>query len=117
MIYNKYCSFNALCLLIIFVLSHLFCRVESFIPLGRLAHSSVLVTDKLYFIGGKEDNEISNKVFYLDVSRPFNTSSPPWVILTTASLGSAWATAAANNINNDTTIYLFGGFVLARCKN
>src|SRR6266498_1161348 len=49
MIYKKYKTFN---LCFILILYYLFFRVESFTPVGRIGHSSVLVGDKLYFFGG-----------------------------------------------------------------
>src|SRR5204863_4923371 len=107
-------------LFIISISSHLFFEVESFTPLGRLAHSSVLVGDKLYFFGGGivDNFDTSSEVFYLIVSQQFDVSNLSWVDLTktmpTARIpfGSAWGTAVAGDINKDPTIYLFGGITL-----
>ncbi|CAI2163846.1 4819_t:CDS:2 [Funneliformis geosporum] len=85
----------------------------SFIPVGRYAHSSVLVGDKLYFFGGmNNDLKCLNEVFYLDVSRPFKTAVPPWVDLTQNAeipFKSCWATVSLNA--KEQIIYLFGGFM------
>ena len=73
--------FIYLCL--IFVLSHIFIGVDSFIPIKRLAHSSVLVGNKIYFFGGSQGHSgCSNEVFYLDVSQSFDVATPPWNDLT-----------------------------------
>ncbi|CAI2176086.1 2118_t:CDS:2 [Funneliformis geosporum] len=93
---------------------HMILGVESFVPKRRLAHSSILVEDKLYFFGGfdAEDFQVAKELFYLDVSRPFDKSNKPWVYLTSIPFGSLWATVAYNNINNDSNIYLFGGYMI-----
>jgi hypothetical protein len=109
--YYKYAS---LCL-IIFI--NLFLEIESFIPAGRLAHSSVLVG---YFIGGVLDSGYgTHDVFYLDVSKPFNIQVPPWNDLTLnvklsfkgggPNYKNGWGTVSFSDINNEETIYLFGG--------
>src|SRR3954447_14665434 len=94
--------------LIVFIC--LFFEVESFTPLGRLAHSSVLAENKLYFFGGAlNDGSCSNEVFYLDVSQPFNIQVPLWNDLTPNAgipFKSCWGTAS---INNEQNIYLFSG--------
>jgi N-acetylneuraminic acid mutarotase len=96
----------------LFIIVHLFLKIESFTPAGRDAYSSVLVENKLYFFGGTTKNTTSNEVFYLDVSQPFHIQAPPWNDLT-QSVGmpfkTLWATASLSNINNEQTIYFFGG--------
>ncbi|CAI2179065.1 17390_t:CDS:10 [Funneliformis geosporum] len=88
-----------------------FKMIESFTPVGRIAHSSVLAENKLYFFGGViDDKACSNEVFYLDVSQPFVTETPPWTDLTLNSgipLKSCWGTVSSNEVQK--TIYLFGG--------
>ncbi|CAI2188377.1 10687_t:CDS:2, partial [Funneliformis geosporum] len=86
----------------------------SFTPEGRLAHSTVLVDNKLYFFGGYVDNAKSctNQVFYLDLSQYFDLTAPPWISLTQISeipFKSCWGTALLND--KEQTIYLFGGFM------
>ncbi|GBC02324.1 hypothetical protein RclHR1_04570011 [Rhizophagus clarus] len=104
--------FNVLYFVIV-VLNHLLFEVESFTPLGRLAHTSVLVENKLYFIGGITNDPLkaSKELFYLDVSKQFDVSTPPWVDTTiTIPFRSSYATVAMRNVNNNPTIYLIGGF-------
>ena len=95
----------------LFFIIYLFLEVESSTSAGRLAHTSVLVGNKLYFFGGITDTS-SNEVFYLDVSQPFNIQVPPWNDLTPSAgipFKSSWAAASLSDINNEKTIYLFGG--------
>ncbi|CAI2179287.1 18362_t:CDS:2 [Funneliformis geosporum] len=51
-------SLKFCCIFIIFVICSTLLRVESFTPKERLAHSSVLVGDKLYFFGGAGSDSI-----------------------------------------------------------
>src|SRR5438045_2989964 len=86
--------------------------VESFVPIERLGHSSVLVGDRLYFFGGERPDIYSNEVFYLNLSQSFDVGNPPWNDLTpkaAISFGSSFATSALDNMNNDQNIYLLGG--------
>jgi N-acetylneuraminic acid mutarotase len=107
----------------LFFIISLFLEVESFIPGGRLAHSSVLVENKLYFLGGVVDNDnnfCSNEVFYLDVSKPFNMQAPLWTDLTPNAgipFRSCFGSVSLNKINNEQTIFLFGGITLDIATN
>jgi len=90
----------------------LFFNVESFTPEGRVAHSSVLVGDKLYFFGGFSTGSCSNEIFYLDVSKSFYSSTPTWIDLTQDAgipFKSCWETISLND--KEQTIYLFGGIM------
>jgi N-acetylneuraminic acid mutarotase len=89
----------------------LFLEIESFTPVGRIAYSSVLVKNKLYFFGGVDKSFMSNEVFYLDVSQPFNIQVSPWNDLTPSAGIPYWAAASLSDINNEKTIYLFGGLI------
>ncbi len=84
----------------------MFFRAESFTPVGRIGHSSVLVENKLYFFGGA-DGGCFNEVFYLDVSKSFDFAVPPWVDLAGIPFKSCWGTVSLNDVQQ--TIYLFGG--------
>ncbi|CAG8652110.1 6379_t:CDS:2, partial [Dentiscutata heterogama] len=84
-------------------------------PLARFAHASVLVNSNLYFIGGELLNGggASNDLFILDLSVPFNTSSPKWIDLSKNSpvpISSSWCTASLGGSNND-IIFLIGGLM------
>jgi len=89
--------------------------VESFVPEARYVQASVLAGKRIYFFGGEKTNgRPVNEVFYLDVSRKFNTAFAPWTDLTgSASIPfrSSWATVSVREINNNSIIYLFGGFM------
>ncbi|CAB4382502.1 unnamed protein product [Rhizophagus irregularis] len=62
-------------------------------PSVRTLHSSILVNKKLYIFGGFRDNPLTDTIestynqspddrfFYLDVSRPFDTSTLPWTAI------------------------------------
>ena len=107
-----YHNYHNYVLFYLFFIIYLFLEIESFTPVGRIAYSSVLVKNKLYFFGGVDKSFMSNEVFYLDVSRPFNTQAPSWNDLTSSAgipFKSSWATTSLSNINNEQTIYLFGG--------
>src|SRR5688572_16372229 len=97
-------------LFIIFMFCFMLFEVEPFSPTGRLAHSSVLVGDKIYFFGGALDfTRVSNEIFYLDVSKSFDTANPSWVNFASIPFGSNWAAVELDDINDDPNIYLFGG--------
>src|ERR1043165_7876496 len=109
MTFHIYISSKCRHLFIIFVFGFIFFEVEPFVPRGRLAHSSILVGDRIYFFGGTFD-EIYNtdEVFYLDISKSFDVTNPPWVQLGGIPIGSSWATVAYSDPN----IYLFGGVMI-----
>ncbi|CAI2176083.1 2116_t:CDS:2 [Funneliformis geosporum] len=90
--------------------------VESFTPLGRYGHSSILLGNKLYFFGGTKDGDfflnVLNEVFFLDVSQQFNVKIPPWTDLTAISgmdFKSSSATIVLSDDYDNPSIYLFGG--------
>src|SRR5208282_3597540 len=81
--------------------------VDSTIPSPRYGQSSVYASNTAYFLGGiLSDTSLSTDFFSLDLSQPFNSSSPPWQNLT--SLPAATANAAAA-IGTDGRVYLLGG--------
>src|SRR5688572_10675815 len=86
---------------------------ESLIPIGRYAHSSVLVDKRIYFFGGEYKNVIStmDQMLYLDVSKPFNIENPPFEESPVPiPFGSSFATTLLSFQQN--IIYLFGGSML-----
>src|SRR5205823_6584638 len=54
-----------------------------YIPAPRYAASSEIIGDRLYVIGGQVSTSASSipskEVIYLDLSKNFYSSSPPWV--------------------------------------
>ncbi|CAI2184577.1 9467_t:CDS:2 [Funneliformis geosporum] len=91
---------------------------RTFSPEARYAHTSTLVGTKLFFFGGLirlESNASiivsTNDVFYLELSQPFNTMSPPWIKLSDISplpVRLSWATSSYGGANNS-MIFIFGG--------
>ena len=75
-----------------------FIEVKSFVPEGRITHSSVNVDNKWYFFGGRNnDDGPLSEVFYLDLSRPFDADAPSWVDISASSaipVKSTWASTA-----------------------
>ncbi|RHZ83928.1 hypothetical protein Glove_86g141 [Diversispora epigaea] len=68
-------------------------KVEAYLNSPRYGHGAVLINKKIYIYGGREvsstiepysiDNSnlnIINEFITLDVSKPFNTDNPPWVV-------------------------------------
>ncbi|CAJ0628841.1 10287_t:CDS:2 [Entrophospora sp. SA101] len=83
--------------------------VNAYTPLpGVYWYSYVLADTKLYF----KTEESSNQLFYLDVSKPFNTtdaSSIPWADITLNSIPIRDRDAACAGGINNSSIFLFGG--------
>ncbi|CAJ0882982.1 1453_t:CDS:1, partial [Entrophospora sp. SA101] len=76
----------------------------------RYVHATVVVNNNLYVMGGFSNGLPSREFFSLDLSQPFDATTPPWKDLTTTSplpVSISWAKASSNT-NND-TIFLFGG--------
>src|SRR6266498_2872843 len=96
-----------------FIFSYLFFEVESFVPLGRIAHTAITVDNKLYFFGGVDINRYdTSEVFYLDLTKPFDAVAPSWNDISASSaipFRSAWAAVTLTNDSNNPTIYLIGG--------
>ncbi|CAH1764437.1 15253_t:CDS:10, partial [Entrophospora sp. SA101] len=91
----------------------LFDAVNSVPTDPRFIHATVIVNNNLYVMGGVSNGLPSREFFSLDLSQPFNTTTPPWKDLTTASqlpVFSSWAKASSNAKND--TIFLFGGIML-----
>jgi N-acetylneuraminic acid mutarotase len=111
----NYNNFNSLYLCLTFMFGYILFGVEPFVPAGRLGHSSILVGNKIYFIGGVSNTyQILNEVFYLDLSQSFNVANPPWTqVPNSPPFGSVLATVALDNSNN-ADLYLFGGMVERR---
>src|ERR1700737_1684699 len=80
----------------------------------RYGHSTVYANNTVYFLGGiLSDTSLSTDFLSLDLSQPFNASSPPWTSLPSLPVGTANAAAA---IGTDARVYLFGGQVYD-CSN
>ncbi|CAI2164878.1 339_t:CDS:2 [Funneliformis geosporum] len=113
-------TYKSLILCFVYIVSCLLFRVESFTPVGRYAHSAVLVGNKIYFFGGFNGKTCTNEVFYLDISQKFNAELPPWTDLTLNSgigFESCWAAAAVINNDNNPNIFLIGGLTSLQDEN
>jgi len=88
-------------------------EVNSFIPVRRVFHSSVLVGTKLYIFGRaiSDGTDELNEVIYLDISQSFNSENPSWTLQTEMPFESSFATVSLIDINNNPTTYLFDGFM------
>nr|CAG8563203.1 12888_t:CDS:2 [Entrophospora candida] len=99
--------------LIFLILLKWLCLVVNSVPTDpRYVHSTVIVNNTLYVMGGFSNGQSSREFFSLDLSQPFNATTPPWKDLTTASplpVLISWAKASSNTNNN--TIFLFGGLM------
>nr|CAG8635428.1 2614_t:CDS:2 [Entrophospora candida] len=79
----------------------------------RYVHATVIVNNNLYVMGGNNNGQLSREFFSLDLSQPFDATTPPWKDLTATSplpVFISWAKASSNT-NND-TIFLFGGIMV-----
>ncbi|CAG8773358.1 22672_t:CDS:1, partial [Dentiscutata erythropus] len=70
-------------------------KTNSFTPEGRGGHGAVIINNQLYIMGGSRlipdtspfrssirRYNLSNEVFYLDLTSSFSTNKPPYVDLT-----------------------------------
>ncbi|CAG8777054.1 11129_t:CDS:2, partial [Dentiscutata erythropus] len=82
----------------------------AFKPAGRIYQDSVLVEDKIYFLGGLNGANIgTSDLFYLNISSPFSSVNLKWTDLTSVApipVKSAFAPACIGG-NKNSTIYLF----------
>src|SRR5437764_4997892 len=81
-------------------------KAFAFIPSGRAALSSVLIKNRIYFLGGWGTE---TQIIYLDVSSPFNAENPQWTDLTTIGpnpVFTSYATAAVGSGQNNNVIFL-----------
>ncbi|CAG8656647.1 1204_t:CDS:2 [Cetraspora pellucida] len=97
-------------ILITLVLKLVITTVVAFVPTSRYLQSSVVINDKIYFLGGINVSEKgTNELFYLNVSLPFSTVNPKWTDLTAIApipVSSAFSPSCVGGSNN-TTIFLF----------
>ncbi|CAG8454620.1 5927_t:CDS:2 [Diversispora eburnea] len=92
--------------------------VTGYTPFARLAHTSAIISEKLYICGGDIEGYSVSKIsdfFYLDVSLNkiinyiFNNDTLSWNELSNLNIiYTSWGTAVAGGINN-TAFILFGG--------
>ncbi|CAG8496351.1 13966_t:CDS:2, partial [Dentiscutata heterogama] len=74
-------------------------------PAPRTEFMSDIISDKVYYYGGFGANGAMNDFFYIDLTQPFYSFSPPYQFIKYLDYrGGASANSDANNI------YLFGGY-------
>ncbi|KAF0526946.1 galactose oxidase [Gigaspora margarita] len=76
-------------------------------PSPRDSLASSLVNNKLYFFGGI-GSELTNEVWYLDLSNSFNVSVPPWHKDKELPVAIAFASSCVSPIDNS-LVFLIGG--------
>ena len=91
-----------------------------YIPSARFIASSEIIGDRLYVMGGLVSSagtliasSTSREVIYLDLSKDFNSSSPPWVDYSQINplpVLDSWADSCKDKDNK--TIYVFGGILM-----
>ncbi|RIB12569.1 hypothetical protein C2G38_16089 [Gigaspora rosea] len=84
--------------------------MSTFAPTSRYFQSSVVVGERIYFLGGVgATNKGTSDFFYLNVSPPFNTVNLQWTDLTSVApipVLSAFSPSCVGGSNNS-TIFLF----------
>ncbi|CAG8610382.1 8326_t:CDS:2 [Funneliformis caledonium] len=107
----KNTSINIILLLLIQLLIEVNC--QKFKPAQRYLHTATFIDNKLYILGGRNDDGdelVGKQFFYLDVTSSFNPKELLWIDMarynTIPSHDSA--TSVKGGINNNTLI-LFGG--------
>ncbi|CAG8435909.1 6892_t:CDS:2 [Diversispora eburnea] len=83
----------------------------SFNPQSRYFHNSVHIKDKLFFLGGSNDNSpCLSDFFYLDLTLPFHKDIPPWYNLDFRKIPFCVSGAFSSFGGfDDSTIFLIGG--------
>ncbi|RIA85744.1 hypothetical protein C1645_879106 [Glomus cerebriforme] len=91
------------------------CQMTPFKPGVINRHTTTLIDNKLYILGGKDakDNAIPKDFFYLDVSVTFNTQNLLWLDLSNIDMVPPhyFAASVKGGANND-TLFLYGGFTV-----
>lgn len=78
-------------------------------PSPRYEQTSALVGANLYFFGGAfSSTNTSNEIWYLDLSSPFNKTTPPWNKDIDIPVKYKLGTSCVNPVDNS-TVFLIGG--------
>ncbi|CAG8491682.1 90_t:CDS:2 [Dentiscutata heterogama] len=84
---------------------------SQFSPDPRQYQDSVLIGNRLFIFGGYTGKpQYTNETIYLDLSKSFDTSHPPWSkdVKGTAPISAEFGTACLSPIDNS-TVYIIGG--------
>src|SRR5437588_557943 len=98
-------------LVLITLFSNLFIiTTVAFTPTSRFYQGSVLVGNRIYYLGGIDlTGKGTSQLFYLDVSPPFNSKSPNWTDLSSLApipVLSAFSPSCVGG-STSSTIFLF----------
>ncbi|RHZ47244.1 hypothetical protein Glove_586g6 [Diversispora epigaea] len=101
--------------LMIFCITLLINPILCYIPETRLGHNSVIIHNQLLVFGGWkiEPNTSTYEMFYLDLTKPFDSKSKPWELLKEGYLlvYTYFSTSIVSTLDDD-IIYLIGGYRL-----
>jgi N-acetylneuraminic acid mutarotase len=107
--------YNIFCIFLLLLLNEVKSQTL-FKPDPRNGHTSTLINNKLYILGGvidKNNSSPKETFLYIDLSVPFNTNKITWHDLSSKnSTVPAHHLATTSVVNN--TIFLFGGISLNR---
>ncbi|RIB18967.1 hypothetical protein C2G38_2183129 [Gigaspora rosea] len=115
---NLFQNIQPFLLIIILLFSFVNCQN---IPNPRYLQTSSLIGNRLYFFGGdlsttdyRNDNaaNITNEVWYIDLSSSFNASTPPWNKDVGMPIGYILSASCASPIDNN-SVFLVGGRIIS----
>src|SRR5947209_324032 len=95
--------------LLFFAYLYLVSEIESFTPLGRLSHSSVVAENKLYLFGGEAVDAITQDYISTSIIYSFNLDSLTWGIPTIQGNSPVRLREIRSVIDNTGKMYIFGG--------
>jgi N-acetylneuraminic acid mutarotase len=86
------------------------CQLTPFKPKGRNLHTTTLIDNKLYILGGFQWYYLGKDFFYLDVSVAFNTQNLLWNDLSNVNIipANRYSASVKGGANNN-TLFLYGG--------
>jgi N-acetylneuraminic acid mutarotase len=86
------------------------CQLTPFKPKGRNLHTTTLIDNKLYILGGFQWYYLGKDFFYLDVSVAFNTQNLLWNDLSNVNIipANRYSASVKGGANNN-TLFLYRG--------
>jgi len=96
--------------ILLWILFQSFVEINCQIIHSRFYHTTTLIDNKLYILGGTPPNFVGTEFLYLDVSAPFNTQNLPWKNLSSVNIvPSHFGAASVNGGADNNTLILYGG--------
>lgn len=113
---NLFSLFSFKFILILWIIINILNKVQSQFTLKRrFTHNSHLIDNKLWFFGGGTMvNGIlspTGDVFYIDLTKPFDTTNVPYVAKAASPFSCAWCLSAIGGVNQS-TIFFFAGMMV-----